>query len=318
MRHFNSIAIAGIVTASSLLSSGGAYAFSSYSTDFEDFPLGSTTPQVNGTPLIGDADGWRGDGLTGLGGQNDYDAEIVDIGGANGQVFRISNPDSAATGNYDTTHPATPAIESAGESITGANNNGFNFSFDFKAASLLEQDGFRVDVTPFQSGTASRQGIFRIEDGPGGLRAGWFEYDGGFNFQQLATDLARDVWHTVSVDMIFNEGAENDVVEVSLNGATTTTTTWEGFYRDSQPSSVQPEAAAIDSVIFRPSTGCSVLGDCTNVEGNGVYFDNFTQSSRLVGSQSVPEPTTTLALVATGLLGMGTLRRRRSHQPANN
>lgn len=285
-----------------ILGAQGAYASNIYSTDFEDFPLGRTTPQENGTPIIGGADDWRGDGLTGLGGQGDYDADIVDLSGD--QAFRISNPDSAATGNYDSTHPATPTIDAAGESGTGALNNIFNFSFDFKSASTDEQDGLLIDVTPFEGGTASRQGIVRIEDGgDDGFRVGWWEYDGEFNFLQLDTGLARDEWHNLAVEMIFNEGPGNDLVELTLNSGMNSATTWEGFYADSAE---QPDFAPVDSVIFRTATGCSDIGDCTNVEGNGVYFDNFAQSS---STTAVPEPAI-LALVGFGLAGLGWSRRK--------
>lgn len=292
----STLSIAACLLGGGFLGAQGAYASVMYSTDFEDFALGHTTPQANGTPIIGGADGWRGDGLTGLGGQGDYDADIVDLGG--NQVFRISNPDSAATGNYDTTHPATPTIDAAGESGTGAPNNIFNFSFDFMSVSTTAQDGLQIDVTPFEGGTASRQGIVRIQDGGAdGFRVGWWEYNGGFNFLQLDTGLARDAWHNLAVEMIFNEGAGNDLVEITLNSVMTTATTWEGYYAGA--GAPQPPLAPVDSVIYRVDTG-------GGVQGEGVYFDNFAQSS---SSTAVPEPAT-LALVGLGLAGLAVRRRK--------
>jgi hypothetical protein len=270
-----------------------------YFTDFDDFALGATTPQANGTPIINDPDptlNWRGDGLTGLGGQGDYDAEIVDDGG--NQVFRISNPDSAATGNYDTTHPSTPTVAAAGESSTGAAFNRFVFGFDFKAASTSEQEGLRIDLTPFESGTASRQGIFRIEDGgANGFRAGWWEHNSGaFNFLQLGTNLARDAWHSVTVDMMFNDGLGNDLVDVSLNGVSTLTTTWEGFYATAGDG--QPSVAAVDSLIFQIASG-------GGPDGGGVYFDN-------VSTTAVPVPGALPLMLSMLGLGAWGVRRKRA------
>jgi hypothetical protein len=226
-----------------------------------------------------------------------------------GNVFRISNPDSAATGNYDQTHPSSPAIDQAGETGTGAPNQRFTFSFDFMAASNAEQDGLRVDVTPFESGTASRQGILRIQDGgTDGFRIGWWEYGTNWNFLTLGTNLARDMWHSIAVDMLFNDGPMNDTVEILLNGTATAATTWEGYYRDQQPSTVQPEFAPVDSVIFRVEHGCGILGTgaCTNVAGQGIYFDNFSQAS---APAAVPVPATA-ALMGVGLAVLGFARRR--------
>ncbi len=276
-----------------------------YSTDFENFELGHLDPQVNGTPIINDPDpdlNWRGDGLTGLGGQEDYDADIVDLDG--NQAFRISNPDSAATGNYDVTHPATPALTKIGETGSGGTLGTFSFGFDFMAASSELQEGLQINVTPFESGTASRHGILRIsDDADDGFSVGWWETNdsGGFNFLDLATDLDRATWHTVSVSMTLLDGADNDLVEVDLNGTVTNTTTWEGYYRNA--GGVQPETAPVDSLIFRIPTG-------SGPEGGGVYFDNLSTTA-----SAVPEPAS-LAIWG-GLSGIGLVlarRRRRGRQ----
>lgn len=92
--------------------------------------------------------------------------------------------------------------------------------------------------------------------------------------------------------MLFNDGPNNDNVAINLNGTTTNLTSWETYYP-----SVNQSSPAIDSVSFRVATGCSVLGTCANVNGNGVYFDNFSQSS---SASAVPVPAT-LALFMLGL-----------------
>ncbi|WPL17197.1 hypothetical protein Thiowin_02193 [Thiorhodovibrio winogradskyi] len=294
--------IASLLSASGLFGVQGAYAGATYSTDFENFALGSNTTTA---PLVGAVDGWRGNGTSGTVGGT-VDAEIVELSSGN-QVFRISNG-IGTSGNYDFTHPATPTIDAAGESsLTGDTIDTFNFSFDFMSAFDGEQDGLQIDVTPFEGGTASRQGIVRIQDGgTDGFRVGWWEVNSGFNFLTLGTGLDRNVWHNLSVSMIFNDGPSNDVVTLTLNGASTTSTSWEQYY--STAGTPQPALAPVDSVIFRVPTACSSLGTCNNVADNGVYFDNFTQSS---SSSAVPVPPT-LTLIGLGLAGLGYSLRKKS------
>ncbi len=289
-----------------LIGSASATAISSYSTDFEDFDLGannSTPPGVNGLPAVGGPDGWRGDGLTGLGGAGDYDAEIVDIGGTRGQVFRISNPSSALTGNYDSTHPATPALTKIGENGSGGTPGIFSFSFDFRSVASTYQAGLRVDVTPYESGTASRQSLFRIQDlASGGFSIGVFDTDasGNFVFTDIATNLSRTDWHTLEVSMQMNDGIDNDVVTISLNsGPAIVVGSWEGFYRNAGAG--QPETAPVDALIFRLTGAADGLAG--GPDGTGVYFDNLVTSA-------VPEPSTYAALLGALALGLGLARRR--------
>lgn len=246
-------------------------AFDSYNTDFEDFSLGHRVPQVNGEPLIDDPStlyNWRGDGITGLGGQEDYDADIVDVGSPHAKVFRISNPSSAATGNYDTTHPSTPQTDLAGESATGASYNQFNFSYEFKAASTTMQDGLEVRTTAFKAGSASRHALIMFTDNAtAGFSVGYYDYyQDSFRYTTLATDLSRSDWHTLSVTMSFFNGEDNDEVIITIDGTSFYLTTWEGYYIDAGPP--QPDYAGVDSVIFRIPNG-------GGPEGDGVYFDNF-------------------------------------------
>ena len=296
-----------ITTAAALATiTGTAAAATSYSTDFDNFAVGFTSPQANGVPYINDpnpAFNWRGDGLTGLGGQGDYDAGIVNIGGARQNVFRQNNIASAQTGNYATTHPSTPVIDAAGETGTQTNsgapstNDVFQFSYDFKAVVDQEQDGLQVRTTPFDSG-AGRQGIIYIEDGGSdGFRVEYADLDvagNAFRNTTIASNLSRSDWHSLSVEMIFNDGAANDVVNITLNGNTTTLTTWEYFYRANSLA-----VPAVDSLIFRiPAQGSPVNAFGP---GGGVYFDNLSTAT-------VPAPG---AAGLLGLAGLAATRRRR-------
>jgi len=283
-----------------------ASAADSYSADFEDFDLGFKNPQVNNVPIINDPDpalNWQGDGLSGLGGQGDYDAAIVDLGGAHGKVLRQNNPESAQTNNYALTHPTTPAIEPAGE--TGAvasqgvpaSNSIFRFSYSFASATEVEQDGLHVRTTPMGEDSV-RQGLVQIEDGgTDGFRVGyWDPIPTGFRFTQLATGLSRSDWHTLSVELFFKDGSANDVVRVTLNGVPKTLNTWENYYE-----SVNLDAKAVDRVIFRaPLNSDNTPRTPAPAAGGGVYFDELSV-------ESIPEPASALLLAAGGL---AFLRRR--------
>jgi MYXO-CTERM domain-containing protein len=303
------------------LSAATASALSSYSTDFESFPLGAnntTAPGTNGLSAIGQADGWRGDGLTGLGSPGDYDAEIVDIGGTRGNVFRISNPASAITGNYDTTHPATPALTKIGETGSGGTPGTFSFSFDFRSVSSTKQDGMRVEVTPFESGTASRQSLIRIQDtNADGFSVGIFDTTaaGVFQFFDVGTNLDRTAWFTLQATMTFVNGPDNDAVAITLLDESAnvvnsiSVNTWEGFYANAGGS--QPATAPVDSVIFRTASVADEQsqqnpnGFTGGPDDGGVYFDNLS-------TEAVPEPATVGLGLGLAALGLAFARRRRA------
>ncbi|MGF1453368.1 MAG: hypothetical protein ACFB21_15005 [Opitutales bacterium] len=277
-------------------------ALTSYSTGFENLSTLAPGSRANGAPLVQpSSEGWRGDGLTGLGGQNSYDAEIVSVAGNN--VLRMANSLGSTTGNYDVTHPSTPALMKVGESSVGATPGSFSFSFDFQAAIDTVQSGLQIDVTPFESGTASRQSLIRIlDDQTDGLSLGVFDTNaaGAFSFTPLATNLDRTAWHTVTGELFLNNGVDNDQMSISINGGPEFLLgSWEGYYR----SFTSQDTAPVDSLIFRMSTESSGVA-----RGNGVYFDNV---STVVSP--IPEPSVYLAgLTAVGVLGSVCWKRRKT------
>jgi hypothetical protein len=257
-----------------------------FTTTFDEFNTGWFFDSSNA------ANGWYGNGTSGTAGDDpQVDAYIEDLGGAHGKVFRLSN--ATTSGNYGTTHAAPPELDLAGESATGANNRRFQFSFDFKSASSTVQDGLRIDPTGWDSSTASRHAqLYITDDTTDGFSIGFWDTGAGgsFNWNQLATGLDRDAWHTISVDMLFVDGLANDTVSVTLNGTTTSgLTTWETYYDNA--GTPQPEVAGVDNLIFRVASS-----PVESVRGGGVYFDNLTMSS-------IPEPASIglLALISGGI-----------------
>jgi hypothetical protein len=183
----------------------------------------------------------------------------------------------------------------------------FRFLLRFKSASTNVQDGLKLDVTPFDYDTASRQGILRITDNyTDGFSVGWWDViDNGsgsydFQFTDLGTNLDRDTWYDIFVTMTFNDGALDDKVTVNFSGNSTEFNSWERYYETF--GGVQPSLAPVDSVILRAS---DYNNPVASLQGGGVYFDDFTMEV-----SNVPIPGG-LWLFVTGILGFVGYRRKR-------
>ena len=232
-----------------------------YATDFAEFNLGSWVGQQ----------GWKGNGASGLsdGSVSAIDGEIIDQGGGN-KAFRLSN--AATTGNYDVTIPTTPKVLEAGEAASSVVDT-FVFGFDFRSVSSTVQEGLAIDLTPIDvDGVAIRQGILSITDSAeDGLSLVFWQYvDGAFESVTLATNLDRDSDHHVEVTMLFRPGADNDKVEVTVDGVTySALTSWEGYYaNENLPTN------GVDTIAFR------VAGSPhPELQGLGIAFDNLVVDS---------------------------------------
>jgi hypothetical protein len=297
-------ATAALVTAISA-HEGFVRAATMYSTGFDGF---STNQPYNdpGNPNAGQGgtidgqDGWDANDNVGS-----IDEQIVDLGSGN-KALRISNTN--ASGNYGTTHPNPNPIESAGESSTGAGNNVFRYSFDFKPVRESFQDGLSVRVSPFESGTSFVQGRLYVGEFSGGLGVFWLSYDdsSGWEFINIATGLDRSAWHSVDVELTFNDGVANDEASISVgNTLVTGLNTFEDFYRDVSANPI-PE---INSVIFRSRNSSD-----EDLTGEGLYFDNFSMEAASTSTAAVPTPASMLLLFsAIAMLITGHVWHRRSN-----
>ena len=262
---------------------GDVRAATMYSTGFDNF---STTQPYNdpGNPNFSDGgtvdgqDGWDANDNVGS-----IDEQIVDLGSGN-NALRISNTN--ASGNYggdaQATHPTPDSIDSAGEASTGATNNVFRYSFDFKPVRNSSQDGLSVRVSPFESGTSFVQGRLYVSEVSSGLGVFWLSYDvsSKFGFTTIATGLDRSAWHSVGVELKFNDGVANDDVSISVgNTSVTGLNTFEDFYRDVSPNPIP----GINNVIFRSRNSSN-----ENLIGEGLYFDNV--SMEVASTTTVPTP----------------------------
>ncbi len=277
-----------------------------YSTNFSDFNTGWFWQTGASSAGWGGSaqNGWTGNGTSGTtanaGAVNGHmiDGYVVDTGGGN-NAFRLSN--ATTTGNYEATHASPAAIAAAGESSTGAANNRFAYSMSFKSASASVQQGLDLRPTAMGGhptyGRSMRHGaLIFTDDATTGFTLSFSDYvNGSFRSTVLASGLDRTAWHTVSVDMTFNNGLNNDTATVMLNGQAIAAvgpafTTWEQYYQ-----AVNWGAVSVDKMIFR----ASVLGP-EALRGGGVLFDNLSMSS-------IPSPG---AVALVGLAGMVGRRRK--------
>ncbi|MCL6504340.1 MAG: hypothetical protein K6T86_16795 [Pirellulales bacterium] len=302
-----------LLLAMSLLAFGGPAADISHAailslSDFEApaFTLGS----VNNQPVPSPA-GW---GVS----NPSFDQAVVAFGG--GQVWRVSNAFASSTfgdqpfaprpGGIPTDTVNNPTNSNpqffAGESSTGAVSRYFYAQFDVRSATGAPQPGARITVSA-DNGQGGRQGFLAIRDnGATGLAIDTFDVDSSGNFIgpiNIADDLSYTDWHTLAIEILFNDGVNNDVINYYLNGTLVHSNgSWEEFYRNFQLAQ-HPLGVPVQTLLFRIS-GSSV----PSVQGGGFYIDNVQ-----VRNHMIPEPATGLVL-GTGLLGLAAWRVGRGRQ----
>jgi hypothetical protein len=229
-----------------------------------------------------DQEGWRKANAA-------FDHNVVANAGAlqpvwGAQSFRISN--AVTSSSFGDQTFTDSLVDSAGESTSddgglagGVRQSTFVASFDF--ASTVpggEQPGLLVGGAP-DRGDGGRQTSFQLVDESGGLEVRFFDVpvDPGFgnaaDFVQhdVASNLARNVRHTLRIELDLNEGADNDVSRVFVDGALVFTgETWENYYRnDPEQAGGGNKVPTSDSLIFR--TG-GAAAPATN--GEGFRLDN--------------------------------------------
>lgn len=298
MRVFASIALAGALVSGTAMAVPGSF------TDFEGFTTGASV-----------------DGQGGWSATGPFDESVVDDGG--NTVWRISNAVTAGSFGDQPFAPRPGGIVAdstvdpvngnpnsfAGESLTGATHNRAVLGFDFRSATGAGQAGLAVTFSA-DNGSGGRQGFISIRDsGAGGLDVVTFDVDSSGGFpgfpgapNVLATGLSYDEFHSFSMEILFNDGPDNDVINYFIDGLLVHTAgSWEQFYINHQPA-LHPFGVPVQTGIFRVSGTAE-----PNNSGNGLFIDNVLVD---LSSQSVPEPGA-IVLFGIGLIGLGVLRRRR-------
>ncbi|MEO1022691.1 MAG: LamG-like jellyroll fold domain-containing protein [Bacteroidota bacterium] len=249
--------------------------FDSYGTDFSDFDTGAITNGQNGWKIGGSA----------------TDQEIVDLGGSRGHVFKISSDPS--TGGFE--GPYTASLTSAaGESGTSASVNTIRASFDFKAVSS-SPDSSRIEIDFGNVDGTDRSNFLAIEwEENARLRilaneptadGSWVTTD--FNAFSGNRTLIEDVdaststWHTLEMELRFVDGANNDVLDIFLDGSHIGTSTSFENYREFNVGEVRDTVAerGVTSRLFFRAGGAGAPADGDGGQNQGFYFDNLKITS---------------------------------------
>lgn len=249
----------------------------SYFTDFQGFNLGSIDGQQ----------GWDNYGPA-------RDEEIVNLGGAHGKVWRISNEDPSG----DFGGPYSPGLSAtAGElGFTTADSSRMVASFSFKPVQS-SADGSRVEIDFGNEGSTDRNNYLILEHTgePGvGLRlavneplpdigGNWSNnsFDWATGNRSLATNIDASQWHTISLELNFVDGQANDVINVLLDGVVVGQTTTFENYRDfhlGQDHGTAAQANQVNKLLFRVGEPNGLADDFPqdNAGGNrqGFYIDD--------------------------------------------
>jgi hypothetical protein len=166
-----------------------------------------------------------------------------------------------------------------------------------------EQPGLKMS-TASDRGDGARMTYIRLEDSPSGLNVFFDDYedvapygaygnaatalngcDDGDDFQeyQVASNLPRNVPHTIKLTVDFVDGPRNDIVKVYVDGALVKQgTTWEDYYRWCTESgggtglTAVDQSRTVDSQIFQARSGG---GACASCFGAGFLIDNLSYST---------------------------------------
>lgn len=275
------------------------------------------------TTVTSDFSGFTAGSVNGQGGWGvsnpAFDQEVVNIGGANGNVLRLSNKVTAGSFGDQPFAPrpggtamtaANPTNSApqffAGETSTGAAFNRYIGSFDFRSVATGNTDlGARITMSP-DNGQGGRQGFIQLANTAAGVAVTTFDLNavGGFVGPATLATVAFASWNTLRYEIDFFDGAFNDVANIFLNNTLVSTiNSWESFYSVLQP--VQhPNGVPVQTWLFRLSSVPAVPN------AQGFYIDNV--SVQLDNrSNAVPEPGTALLIGLAGA-AMFAVRRRQN------
>lgn len=215
------------------------------------------------------------------------DQEVVRLDDAHGNVFRMSSDPSLS----DFAGPYSPSVAlAAGESGSGAVMQAISASYAFRAVSDTA-DGSRLEVDFGNAGGTDRVNFLVLEwsqdtglriavneptdptDGDAWTTTDFTAFTGN---RTLVEGLDSDgaAWHTLQMVLRYVDGADNDVVDVYLDGALIgTTTTFENYFDAVKGRDETTDHDQASRLFFRPS-GSGAPADGTGGENRGFYFDD--------------------------------------------
>jgi len=322
----NTFAKMSVVTAVALTAAGSAQAgmagyFDSFSTTW--LPSGAQSGTLAGT--VDMQNGWTTrDAFTSATSVGKWDQRVQEVSDANGtrNVFRMSN--AITSSNYSAQVSSATAGQVAGETNSAlwndrgtngssptapqygayAATNTFYNKLSFRSATGAAQTNLSVVLSASAKQSTVRMSWMQIQDnGSTGFNLNVYDINPDGTFPGAATMIASGLsysdLHTIETGITFNDGFNNDVMNIWLNGALIHTgSTWENYYRFNElitPGT--PRLQAVDSMLFRVA-GTAATGTSLN----GFYFEDFAISNNIV-----PAPG---AIALLGLAGLVARRRR--------
>ena len=249
--------------------------------DFENFDLGPIADGENGWTVLSQA----------------RDQEVVDLGGERGQVFRMSSDPTSG----DFAGPFSPSVAlPAGETGSPGQVDAIRLSFNFKAVAD-QPDNSRLEVEFGNADGTDRVNFMVLEwsETTGGLRIATNEPVNPTDASQWAVpdftgftgnrtlvdgvDADGSVWHTLELVLRYQDGPDNDVIDVYLDGQHIgQSTTFENYFDDVRGSHEETIQHSVASrMFFRPGAGGpeGATQDGPGGENQGFYFDDVTVTS---------------------------------------
>lgn len=255
---------------------------------------------------IHNQDGWSKTGSFDV----EIESNIYGIPSFGSQVLRYSN--AVTSGSFgDQTFSKSLANE-AGETTAqssafsgGTRQGSFVAQFDIASALEVQQPGLFLSVSP-DRGDGARMGYVGFDDQSDGIHVIFYDYKDNAPVGSLATpangcavedDFAlTDVAtisrgaHTIKLTMDLNDGPDNDVVKLYVDGVLEHTGgSWEDYFRWCTESgggipndSSADVSRTIDSLLFRAGGSAAPA-----TIGNGYLIDNLTLTS---GAIVTPTP----------------------------
>lgn len=233
--------------------------------NFENFTAGDITNGENGWRVLAPAD------------------QEVMIDGSGNHAFRMSSdPSSGGFGG-----PYSPDLGvSAGESTTTAAGDTHLIGFDVKAFSPTA-DNSRLEVDFGTKAGDDRNNFMVIENFAGGLRIAVAQPDitGDFgvggtapnDWTTLIDGLDPTVQHHIDMKLTYVDGANNDVIEIFVDGQSVGFTSTFENYRDALGGThdANAEVNQTNRIFFRSSAN-GATQDGPGGDNQGFLFDNIT------------------------------------------
>ncbi len=243
------------------------------SEDFSSFALG---------PIADGENGWKHAGS--------HDQEVVNIPGVHGNVFRMSSDPSS--GDFGGPYSAVITDSNgrpitAGEPGTSAEYDGQFIRFAFKPVNDTPDDS-RLEVDFGNANGTDRNNFMVIESFSGtGVRIAVSEPDtlGNFSgsatpaptdYRELATGVDPTQWHEMELQLVYKDGANNDLINVYLDGQYIGQTTTFENYRDALGGlhDDNAEANQTNRIFFRAGANGAPQDGAGVGDNQGFYFDD--------------------------------------------